>query len=372
MNKKGFTLVEFAVSFCLIAAVALLLFELILSIKTLYLNGNIKTTLLSKQGIMLQRIYDDFNKNTLKNVSSCGLSCLTFTYISDNSETITTTLEIDPYNTSITYDDYTIKLENGSYIGQVEVTYSTITNITNANINNSLLTINIPVYNNLIDGNYGLNINFPYQSSVTSVNNQIAASDISISLDGMRIPLTTINNVEGTFAEIFYHDVGTTQELFTNYDDLKRSELTNKRSALFAMELFKGKYKTNLNTDVYELILMYPSYSNTEKNHWYQSNNFLKNRISDYNPISIAWNNKWDTYGHFNGLNKITDNYECGFINSNDVENSNCYTTIGAKKLNNGKFTFNQDGTNLTATSIRLLVRCDEYIKKYALSKVIK
>ena len=371
MNKKGFTLVEFAISFCLITAIAILMFELILSMKTLYLNGNIKTTLLNKQGIMLQRINSDLETKTLKSVSSCGLSCLEFNFINEEQELVTTTLEIDPYNTSITYDDYTIKLENNSYMGEVDVSYSTIDAITDNTINDSLLTINIPIYNNLVAGNFGLNVNIPYQSSTTTVNTAIQASEITLSLDGMEIPLTTINGVEGTFAEVFYHDVSTSEDLFTSFDELKRSELTNKRSSLFAIDLFKGRYNESLNNDVYELILLYPSYSTTEKNHWYQSNNFLKNKIEDYSPINIAWNNNWDTYGHFSGLNQMNDTYDCGFINSNDLENHNCYTVIGAKKLTNGKFTFNQDGTTLTATSMKLLVRCDEYINKFALSKVI-
>lgn len=370
MNKKGFTLIEFIISFCLIAGIALLIFEIILSLKTLYLNGNIKTTLLSKQGIMLQRIYDDYNNNTLKSVSSCGLSCLTFTY-SDDDGVLTKTLEIDPYNTTITYDNYTIKLEDGSYIGEVDVSNSTITSITNTSLNNSLLTINIPIYNNLIEGNYGLNINLPYNDLTTVVDNTMSVNDIKLTLDGMEIPLTTIPNVEGLFAEVFYHDVSTEQNLFANYDELKRSELENKRSSLFAIDLFKGRYQTNLNTDVYEFILMYPSYSETEKNHWYQSSNFLKTSIQNYTPVSISWNNKWDASEHFKGLTKMNETYECGFINSNDKENNKCYTVIGAKKLDNNNFIFNKDGNDLTATSVKLFVRCDEYIEKYALSKVL-
>lgn len=369
MNKKGFTLVEFAISFCLIAGITLLIFEIILSLKTLYLNGNIRTTLLSKQGIMLQRIYDDYNDNTLKSVSSCGLSCLSFTYISDN-DVLTKTLEIDPYNTTITYDNYTIKLEDGSYIGEVDVTTSTITSIANTNLNNSLLTINIPVYNNLIEGNYGLNINLPYNTSTTVVDNTMSINDVTLTIDGIQIPITSVPNEDGIYAQVFYHDVSTEQNLFTSYDDLKRSELPNKKSSLFAIDLFKGRYQANLNTDVFEFILMYPSYSQTEKNHWYQSSNFLKSSIQNYTPISISWNNKWDTYGHFNGFTKINDTYECGFINSNDKENNKCYTVIGAKKLNN-KFIFNQDGTDLNSTNVKLLVRCDKYIEKYALSKVL-
>lgn len=377
MKNKGFTVVEFAVSFCLIAAISLLLFQLVLSLKNLYLNGNVKSSLLARQGIMLQRINDDYDNNFLKNVSSCGLSCLLFTYTTPENTTKITMLEVDPYNNTITYDDYTMPLDTGNEFGDINVTYSTITDITSTSVNNSLLTIDIPIHNTLLDENFDIKINFPYKSSATTINIEMNASDIDIILDDMTIPVTTFSGTEGYFAEILSHDVSTEQNLFANMSQLLRSETTAKRSALFALDLFKDLYTaTTTDGEVtingYELILMYPSYSATEKNHWYQSSNFLKNELETYIPISIAWNNKWDTYGHFTGFNKVNEENECGFISSNDASHDNCYTTIGAKKLVNDGFMFNQNGTDLSATSMKLYVRCDNVIEKYALSHVVE
>ncbi len=167
--KKGFTLVEFAISFCLISTISLLLFELIISMKTLYINGNIKTTMLDKQAIILKRIYDDYNNYDLKTVQNCGDKCYRFTYLKKDTTIKTADLMIDVENKKISYDDYTMKLENGSYIGDITTSVNNEI-MNNTTINNSLLTINIPIYNSMVDGDYGFNINMPYISTQTSIN----------------------------------------------------------------------------------------------------------------------------------------------------------------------------------------------------------
>ena len=80
MNKKGFTIIELGMSFCIVSAIAIVLFQLVVSIKDLYLAGNVKTTLLNKQGIMTKRINDDLVAYDLKKINSCGISCLEFSY----------------------------------------------------------------------------------------------------------------------------------------------------------------------------------------------------------------------------------------------------------------------------------------------------
>lgn len=112
-NNKGFTVVEMGVSFCLIFTICILLFQVILSLKELYISSDIETTLLNKQGILLNKIYKDFEKKGLAKVpTSCGLNCLEFSY-ADNS---TAQLIIDTYNKTITYNDYTWKLDNASKV----------------------------------------------------------------------------------------------------------------------------------------------------------------------------------------------------------------------------------------------------------------
>lgn len=364
MKNKGFTIVEFAVSFCLIAAISLLLFQLIISLKTLYLNGNIKSTLLAKQGIMLQRINDDFDNNNLTTVTSCGLSCLTFIY--ENKEPID--LKIDPYNKTITYDDYTMLLDNGSSFGNVNVTKKEqIKNSTN--INDSIFLIEIPIYNSLLNDNFDIKILLTYNSNKTTINTNINIADTTIDLDDMNIPIVSLNGKSGYYAEIFVHDVTTTKEVFTSLEEFKKSNTSTKKSALYALDLFKGKYNSSLNTDVFEFILKYPSYSSTENNHWYQSSNFLElieDGVQNYNPVTIAWNNE----NLFTGIKKVSEEDTCGFANTSATTNENCYNVIGAKKLVNGGFKFSQNLN--TTTSMKLYVRCDEFIEKYALANVIK
>ena len=63
MNKnKGFTVIETIVSFCLISVVSIMVLQIILSVRDLYIIGDVKTTMLVKQGIMVQKIQDDATK----------------------------------------------------------------------------------------------------------------------------------------------------------------------------------------------------------------------------------------------------------------------------------------------------------------------
>lgn len=169
--KRGFTLVEFAVSFCLVATISILMFEMIISIKTLYLNGNVKTTMLDKQAIMLKRIYDDYNTYDIDSVQNCGDYCIRFNYSIDNaSKNADLIINID--NSTITYDDYTVKLDNSAYFGNISISVNNNVSA-NTTINDSLLNINIPINNKLVDGDYGLNINIPYNSTKTTIDNTI-------------------------------------------------------------------------------------------------------------------------------------------------------------------------------------------------------
>ena len=171
MKKKGFTLVEFAISFCLISVIALLLFELVISMKTLYLNGNVKTTLLDKQAIMLKRIYSDYNNYNLKSLNTCGTYCYEFIYVTNEGKSLSKQLKIDLDNNSIIYDEYAIKYENGSYIDKDLINIEkNIFEISDKSINNSLITIYVPVHSKIVSGEYGLNINLQYNSFNTTVN----------------------------------------------------------------------------------------------------------------------------------------------------------------------------------------------------------
>lgn len=169
MKNKGFTLVEFAVSFVLIATISILMLELIFSIKSLYVINNIETNLIIKKTILTERIYEDYNNKFLKNINSCGQNCLQFTYITNKGITEQKSLIINENESLITYDLYSVKLDKGTQIHDVKIENFNY-NLSNSAINNSILNINIPIENNLFDNNYEINLNFTYNNLITSIN----------------------------------------------------------------------------------------------------------------------------------------------------------------------------------------------------------
>lgn len=64
MNKKGFTLVELITTFSLASALIVILVNIVLIIKDIYIKYEIKTELLIKQGQLYNAVYDEINKNT--------------------------------------------------------------------------------------------------------------------------------------------------------------------------------------------------------------------------------------------------------------------------------------------------------------------
>lgn len=162
MKKNGFTLVEVVVSFILVSIVSVFLFQIVLTLKTIYLSANIKTTMLSKQGIMTQKIYNDINENDLISVIACSdnsPNCAQFVY--SNGTKIFKIYKDDNNDTIISYDNYSIKLGEGSSIGTIEIS----SYISSFNI----FVLKVPINNKLFSGDYGLDI-------VTKTNNGVVVS----------------------------------------------------------------------------------------------------------------------------------------------------------------------------------------------------
>lgn len=157
MNKKGFTVVELMTTFALVTVISILLIKLTITLKEVYINGDIKTALLTKQGNMTDKIYKDLDENNLNSLTSCGKNCINFEY-----ETGTKTLKIN--KNILTYDNYSIKLGDGGYFGTVDI----------SNYDSDIgyyFNLNIPIYHKLVKGNYGININ--YQSETLNYDESI-------------------------------------------------------------------------------------------------------------------------------------------------------------------------------------------------------
>ena len=162
-NNKAFTLVEMLVSFTLAMILVIIMFQLIINLKELYMSSGIKTELLNKQYLMTNKIYTDLNEKKAINIDNCNdpLICVQFTF----QDGTVKKLQVDEENKTITYDDYTIRLNNESYFKTMDI--STYTSATN----NKIFNANIPIYNDLFKNtDFGINIVYPYNDTEVTNN----------------------------------------------------------------------------------------------------------------------------------------------------------------------------------------------------------
>lgn len=143
MNNKGFTLVELITTFSLTAVLLVLLLNVVLIIKDIYVKYEIKTEMLIKQGNLNTYVNDIIINGEL---SSYTRNDNTFTFTMNNGETHTLSIE----NNKIIFDNYTYKLNNDATIGDVEAPDVWVSGI---------LQIKIPIKHKLYsDYDFGLNL----------------------------------------------------------------------------------------------------------------------------------------------------------------------------------------------------------------------
>lgn len=164
-KKNGFTVVELIVSFTLVMVIVVFLFQIIISLKEMYVGNGIKSSLLNKQAVMTQKIYDDFRNKNVLSFSSCGTNCITLTF----DDTTTSTLKIDKDQNLFEYGDYATKLVDGSTFGDIVLSKETLTGVGNGHYD-SMVKIIVPIQNQLIKGDYGVTAIYQYNSNVTSIS----------------------------------------------------------------------------------------------------------------------------------------------------------------------------------------------------------
>lgn len=157
-KNQGFTLIELAVTFCLVATISILLFQIIAGVKELYIQGDVKTTLLNRQAIMTRKIYDELSSNVVTKVTSCGDACLRFTYDDGTSGDFM----VDTQKQRITFHGYNIDLGTGSKLG----TYAVSNTVFGPN---GIIDFQIPITHKLTEGDYGIHIVYTYNTATTTV-----------------------------------------------------------------------------------------------------------------------------------------------------------------------------------------------------------
>lgn len=237
-NKKGFTVVEVGVSFCLMFGICILLFQVVLKLKEVYISSDVKTTLLNKQGVMLQKIYKDFDTKELRYINYCGLNCISFEFYDGTISNYS----VDPITNSITYDDYTWWLDKASKIHTSITGYmydivpiNVDTKIGDTNFFQIKTMINNELINN--NKNYGINIIYKIPTGGIATNNN---NDNTYYVAG--VPCDYNNN----WLTIFKHEkINNIVTPFTSEDEVKYSNENGKTSVLGSLESFRNPDTNN-------------------------------------------------------------------------------------------------------------------------------
>jgi len=162
-NNKGFTLVELLVSFTLSMILVIIMFQLIINLKDVYMMSGIKTEMINKQYLMTNKIYKDLIEKKVIKIENCNnpLVCIEFTF-QDGS---TKKLEVDEMNKTLSYDNYIIKQNNESYFGTINI------NTFYSQSNKKIFNANIPIYNDSFKNtDFGINIVYPYNDQEITNN----------------------------------------------------------------------------------------------------------------------------------------------------------------------------------------------------------
>ncbi|MDD3341284.1 MAG: prepilin-type N-terminal cleavage/methylation domain-containing protein [Bacilli bacterium] len=163
-KNKGFTLVELMISFSLATVVIIYLFNVLIILKNLYVDDGIKTKLLINQTNLLNSIESVMAQNEVSGISSCGTGCISI----DNGGSHTLTYSKDA--ATITFDNHTFKLTEGSEIGDMQIKNTAVAGAAlTASSYDSILEVTIPVTHKSVDGDFGLHFVFPYNASTISV-----------------------------------------------------------------------------------------------------------------------------------------------------------------------------------------------------------
>lgn len=165
MNNKGFTLIELITTFSLSAIIILLLINVVIIIKNIYFDYNIKTNLLITQANLSKSLNSKFKSNNLISYTSCSDTyfCYEFQFIDG------TTSKLEVNSAAVILDNRVYNLDNNSTISNPTITKQFIST-EDTTVNNAFLIIKIPITNKLYNNeNFGINLIYPYNSNITSL-----------------------------------------------------------------------------------------------------------------------------------------------------------------------------------------------------------
>lgn len=161
IKKNGFTVVELIVSFTLVITICVFLFQLVLLLRNIYNNNDLKTELLNQQANFSDLIYKSLNNKDISEISKCGDTCIKFIYKDNTSEE----LNVDKDKKLIKYNNYSTYLPDNSNFGVISF------DIISSN-ERKILKINVSIKNDKFDDkDFGLNIIYQFKEGSIVLSN---------------------------------------------------------------------------------------------------------------------------------------------------------------------------------------------------------
>lgn len=165
-NQKGFTLVELIASFTLALVIMFFLFQIVITVKELYVSSGLKTEMLIRQANFERQIGLDLKEKRLTNVTSCGTDCYRFSLGDGTSKE----LKVDRTTNTVSYGSYQIVLKDGSKIGNYTITKNIVSGVSSGK-DNTILLIDIPITNKVVTGrNFGVHMVYQYDNRQVNIS----------------------------------------------------------------------------------------------------------------------------------------------------------------------------------------------------------
>ena len=154
LNNKGMSIVELIISFIILMAIILGMFQIIYSLNQDTLNLKKEKELLEYKTILTSKIQDDLIMLKYKKFTSCtnitendNITCKNLVF-----DDVTKQLLINISEKTITYDNINYEIPNNDYLDFIDVSVES---------DGDFLKIMIPIYRKAIDYNYGIKIVHP-------------------------------------------------------------------------------------------------------------------------------------------------------------------------------------------------------------------
>lgn len=160
-NNKGFTTIELVATFTLTMVIVVLLLQIVLVLKDLYIRHVVVNSLRIKQAIMTEKINDVFRNKVISHTTGCSLNnCINFVFMDGSN----TNLHVNKEDNTISFGDFKTSLAPSSSFGEVSMqVYKSPSSL------NSYLSIIIPVSTPLSKGDFGINVLYQFKHGTASI-----------------------------------------------------------------------------------------------------------------------------------------------------------------------------------------------------------